>query len=125
MADYFWMLVMCTLFISVLTAIYWGYRKTDALLASLPNCTTLIARAALWRDRGVIANAHLMMSIAMTVTYPRFMSLSDVVSMEDLGKLPRSERIKLALLVYAMLGSLALLAGAWLISKLTNYFNGT
>ncbi|MHA6195095.1 hypothetical protein ACX3YG_12065 [Pseudomonas wadenswilerensis] len=125
MADYFWMLVMSILLISVLTAIYWGYRKTDTLLASLPNCTTLIARAALLRGKGVIANAHLMMSIAMTVTFPRFMSLSDIVSMEDVGKLPRSERIKLSLLVWAMLGSLTLLTGTWLTSKLTQCFSNS
>ncbi len=122
MFAFFLIFAMSCLYAWLFTAIYWGYRKTDALLVYLPNCTTLIKRANQLRGRGILAKIHLITGIAVIVTWPRLMSRSEVVSMDDLEKFPRVEKMKLAIYTWTLAGSLTLLACLWTGSKLTEYF---
>jgi len=56
--------------------------------------------------------------ISATVTLPKVTARSDVVSMEDIEKLPRLEKIKLAILFWTTCGSMALMACYWVFVKL-------
>jgi|GEM_PF-3818995 len=116
--DYMVVIMSCSLSVCVLTCIYWGYVKVDRLLEQLPNCKTLINRADFLKDLGVTGRMHLMFGIAGTVTIPKLLSRSDIISMEDIEKLPRLEKIKLAILFWATYATLALMACYWVFVKL-------
>ncbi|MFJ4376099.1 hypothetical protein ACIP1T_26235 [Pseudomonas japonica] len=122
MFDYFLALLMINLCACLIVAIYWGYRRADAFLAHLPNCTTLNQLAMSFRGGGIRERLHLIGSIAMTVTWPRFMSLSDIVSFEDIEKFPRMEKIQLAIFLWFMMSTLVLMICAWTGSTLAEYF---
>lgn len=122
MFGYLLMLIMFNLYACLFTTIYWGYKKSDELLNRLQNCTTLIRRARLLKNGGAFAKYKLMFSISMTVTMPTLMSRSEIVSMEDVENIPRGEKIKLAILVWTTLGTLALMTCTWAVIKLAEYF---
>ena len=122
MYGYLLMLIMSNIYACLFTTIYWGYKKTDELLSQLQNCTTLIRRAELLKNGGIFAKFELMFSISMIVTMPTLMSRSEVVSMEDVENLPRKEKIKLAILVWTTLGTLALMMCTWAVSTLVEHF---
>lgn len=121
MLDYLLILIMFNLYACLFTAIYWGYTKSDELLNKLQNCTTLISRAKLLKNGGILAKLHLIGSISMIVTMPKLMSRSEVVSMEDVENLPRWEKIKLAIFIWTALGTLILMTCTWAVSKLAEY----
>ncbi|AWY42907.1 hypothetical protein DKY63_24545 [Pseudomonas putida] len=107
--------VLISMFIWLAIALYLGYTKTDVLLNSFKNSSSVITIATRIHA-GPWGKLQLVGSACSAVTFPRFFVKHGIASTEDIANFPLLLRRMLKALMWCAIGqfaALALLVALW------------
>ena len=107
--------VLVSMFVWLAVALYLGYTKTDVLLNSFKNSSSIITISTRIHT-GPWGKLQLVGSACSVVTFPRFFVKHSIADAGDIESFPLSLRRKLIVLMWSAVGlfaTLALLVTLW------------
>lgn len=108
-------IVLFSMFVWLAVALYLGYTKTDVLLSSFKNSSSVITISTRIH-KGPWGKLQLVGSVCSVVTFPRFFVKHGIAGAGDIENFPLSLRCKFIVLMWSAVGlfaALALLVTLW------------